>query len=183
MTLLSGGFPLFCLTEEPSTLVANCELISYALAGTGIFSAFHLYANNTSDANQASGDFSLWTQAVPDGPITASANLYAAGLASCIDVSMTLYAANSGQSAAMNMWASGQGWNSGASPLTASVPLYLARNDVQSMPLYCCVGEPAQSGINLYAMGNYQETATVDLVVPEVLGLGSGQLGLYAGGR
>lgn len=183
MTLFSGGFPLFCQVQEPDTLNAALNLTAFASVNeSGKYTSITLFAESSEEANQASGQFSLWANAVPDGPLTAAATLFAQGRSYQISSSLNLFAENTGQAAALNLYASGQGWTAGATPFSASMPLHVDRDEVATMTLYCCVGTPAQSGMNLYALGSYEQTASMDLVVPSSVGLSTSSLNIYAGG-
>lgn len=183
MAELSGILPLFCQGELPSYVNSSLYLAATcATSSSGVFASLPLFVPDSSGYNSLNTSLYLWISGSPV-PVSGTLSLYAEGASRHWMGSLDLFAANSGVTTSLNLYASGQGTTPGALPYSGVLPLFLQRADAFSLNLFCQGPAYSASGsLNLYANANALVSGSLNLVVPSSMGIELTSIHLSAGG-
>lgn len=183
MAVTTSAFNLLVYAGQVSRANAAVPIALHGTGGSGINAGLPLYLQNIASENVASGSLPLHATGSGVYFYGEGLNLYAAGLYYRTDSGIDLWVQQSGLAASLNMWASGEGYNPGATPLSASMPLYLQRDFGSVMPIFVqSQGYPVDEEMNLFARGAILVEESMNLVLPSSVGLQTDILNLSAHG-
>jgi hypothetical protein len=182
MTSISGNFPLFLQGVEPYTSNNNTNLFTYGCSTgrSGIGLGFDLFIQGTSVVNS---NLNLFLQNYGPEALSGSMNLFIDGAAYTINNYIPLRVENSGVEKSLTLFIKGSGIKAGATPFNSSMNLFIERNEAAEISLFLQgEGEYINNNTPLYVFGAYLANSGVDLVISDIVGVGTGALRLYTHG-
>lgn len=190
-TLFIGETPnkslnLFMRGEDPFTETSSLDLFVHgSMSENGMFSGINLHIYSDIDGNKQEGSIPLFLQAATESSDDRTLNLWIYGEAHTASASLDLYIQNNqlGASSSVTLFIQGEGTTEGATPIESTLNLWLQRDPTAMLNLYISgPGEVISQDMTLFIEGSIEQTSSVNLSIPNVLGYAESKVVLYTHG-
>lgn len=184
MAALTRSMNLFLQAEERPTSTNVLTMVTHGTAGSGVFRGLTLHTYADENANQLTASLPLTVWHNTSETLENSLNLSLTGEVWRVSqgLEMVLWA-DKGVANSLPLFTQGSGTTEGAYPLEKSLNLHLERNPAAILTLFVQgPGTPGSGSIPLYTQGALGLDGSLDLSIPNVLGLVTEPLTLYTHG-
>jgi hypothetical protein len=184
MPTTQNSIPLFLAADPVGEASAGLGLTLYPTPGSGHVAGIPLYTASDASGNRQERSVPLSVLGADRDASARGIPLWVGGEYHAASAGLPLVAwGPSGVYSGLTLYVAGAGTAAGATPLERSLPLFIRRNPADALPLYLAgPGDPAGSGLPLYARGAHGAASGLTLALPASVGAASEGLKLYARG-
>lgn len=190
-TLFIGETPnkslnLFLRGEDPYTETSSLNLFVFgSTSDNAMFAGITLHTYSDADGNKQERSIPLFMQGSTESSDDRTLNLWISGEPHTASASIDFYIENNqlGASASVTLFIQGEGTSEGATPTQAALNLWLQRDPTAMLNLYISgPGEVISQDITLFIEGSIEQTSSINLSIPDVVGYSESTVVLYTHG-